>query len=71
MILNKLLIKVIRLYQICLSPYLPNVCKFEPSCSSYCIQAFIKFSFLNAIFISTKRILRCSPLSKGGFDPLP
>lgn len=46
-------------------------CKFYPTCSSYAIDALKKYGSLKGTFLSIKRILRCNPKSKGGYDPVP
>lgn len=52
--------------------YSPHgVCKFHPSCSEYALQAFRHHSFFYALYLTTFRILRCNPFSKGGIDPIP
>ena len=50
--------------------YLGVHCKYEPTCSEYAMQAIEKYGFLKGCFLSIKRILRCNPFSKGGYDPL-
>ena len=45
-------------------------CKYYPTCSEYCKQAIEKYGFLKGIFLGFIRILKCNPLSKGGYDPL-
>ena len=45
-------------------------CKFYPTCSEYSLQAFEKYGFLKGIFLSLKRIIKCNPFNKGGYDPL-
>jgi putative membrane protein insertion efficiency factor len=64
-------ILIIKLYQITLSPLMGNSCKFYPSCSHYAIEAFQKRGVFAGIYLTTKRILRCNPFSKGGYDPVP
>ncbi|HEX2788028.1 MAG TPA: membrane protein insertion efficiency factor YidD [Ignavibacteria bacterium] len=64
-------ILIIKLYQITLSPLMGNSCKFYPTCSNYAIEAFEKRGVLAGIYLTTKRILRCNPFSKGGYDPVP
>ncbi|OGW80642.1 MAG: membrane protein insertion efficiency factor YidD [Omnitrophica bacterium RIFCSPHIGHO2_02_FULL_51_18] len=49
----------------------PRACRFHPSCSRYAIEAFENFRFFQAFWLMTKRILRCHPLSAGGYDPVP
>lgn len=48
----------------------PANCRFYPSCSEYSKQAFKKYNFLKALFLSFYRIIRCNPFSKGGYEPL-
>ncbi|HQB98150.1 MAG: membrane protein insertion efficiency factor YidD [Candidatus Cloacimonadaceae bacterium] len=65
------MILVIRFYQMTISPVLPKSCRFSPSCSTYALQAFQRYSLLRALYLSIWRILRCNPFCKGGYDPLP
>jgi putative membrane protein insertion efficiency factor len=60
----------IRLYQIILSPAVPSICKFEPTCSQYGLEAVRKYGTVKGGLLTTWRILRCNPLSDGGEDPL-
>ena len=48
-----------------------RACRFEPSCSVYAVEAFRHFRLTRAIWVSSKRICRCHPLSAGGYDPIP
>lgn len=68
--MSKLFIYIIKFYKKCISPYLPPSCRFYPTCSEYTMQAIKKYGILKGIFLGTKRILRCNPLCKGGYDPL-
>ncbi|MEW6170540.1 MAG: membrane protein insertion efficiency factor YidD [Candidatus Omnitrophota bacterium] len=61
---------ILKIYQRFLSPLLPRSCRFWPSCSEYSIQAINKYGCIRGIFKSLKRILRCHPLSSGGYDPV-
>ena len=73
---NLLVIIVVRLYQQILSPdhgafriFFPNgYCRFYPTCSQYGLDAFERHRFFKALFLTSWRILRCNPLSKGGID---
>lgn len=65
-----IIIKIIRLYQKFISPFLPRSCRFYPTCSHYAIEALEKKGFFKGILLSTWRIIRCNPLSKGGYDPV-
>ncbi|GAA0686999.1 hypothetical protein GCM10009104_11260 [Marinobacterium maritimum] len=66
-----LLIRLVRLYQIAVSPFLGNNCRFYPSCSSYMIEAIQVHGILKGLYLGTRRILRCHPYSEGGLDPVP
>lgn len=46
-------------------------CKFTPTCSEYAIIALKKYGFIKGSYLMIKRILRCNPFSKGGYDPVP
>ncbi|MCX8064140.1 MAG: membrane protein insertion efficiency factor YidD [Candidatus Hydrogenedentes bacterium] len=67
----KLAIGLIRLYQWAISPFLGENCRFYPSCSSYAIEAFQRYGFVKGFMLSFWRLLRCQPLCKGGYDPVP
>ncbi|MFA7502016.1 MAG: membrane protein insertion efficiency factor YidD [Anaerovoracaceae bacterium] len=66
-----LIVFIIRAYQRMISPVLPKTCRFEPTCSTYCIQAVTKYGALKGSWLGLKRILRCHPWNPGGYDPLP
>ncbi|MCI6257793.1 MAG: membrane protein insertion efficiency factor YidD [Treponema sp.] len=61
----------IRIYQIFISPLKPRCCRFFPSCSNYALEALKKHGPIKGICLSTKRILKCNPFHKGGYDPVP
>ncbi len=65
------LIGVIRVYQIFISPIIPNNCRYTPSCSSYSIEAIEIHGLFQGIWLSSKRILRCHPWGPWGEDPVP
>ena len=48
-----------------------NYCKFRPTCSEYAIGVFREFGFFKGLFLSIKRVIKCNPRSKGGYDPIP
>ena len=66
-----LLVGFIRFYQRYISFIIGPVCRFEPSCSNYALQALKKRGLHIAIPLILWRVLRCNPLCKGGFDPVP
>jgi len=65
-----ILIKLIRFYQRFISPFLPPVCRFQPSCSEYAINSIEKYGVFKGIIKACFRILRCNPFCKGGYDPV-
>lgn len=63
-------IVLIRLYQTFISPLLPRTCRFYPSCSRYMIEALRKKGPIIGLYMGIWRIIRCNPLSEGGYDPV-
>ena len=61
----------IRVYQATLSPVLPTVCKFTPTCSAYGLGCVRKYGTLRGGVLTAWRLVRCSPLTRGGVDPVP
>lgn len=68
--IKNLAISIIRFYRNFFSINKLPSCRFYPSCSSYAIEAIQKRGLLKGMFLSIVRILRCNPLSKGGYDPV-
>ena len=68
--MRRLLVAIITLYKKGVSPYLPQSCRFHPTCSEYGIQAIEKYGSFKGGLMAIKRVLRCNPWSKGGYDPL-
>ena len=66
-----LLILPVRFYQFCISPLLPNSCRYTPTCSQYALEAIEKYGALKGGWMALRRILRCNPFHKGGYDPVP
>lgn len=66
-----LLQKLIRLYQLLLSPYWGSQCRFFPTCSNYGIEAIKKYGSIRGGFLTIHRVCRCHPWAEGGFDPVP
>ncbi len=70
---KKILVFLIEKYQKHISPFIHSRginCKYYPTCSEYTKQAILKYGSIKGSFIGIKRILRCNPFSKGGYDPL-
>jgi len=67
--LTRLLLGALRLYKRFLSPLLPRVCRFEPSCSQYAYGAIVKYGPWRGSLRAAGRLLRCHPFHPGGIDP--
>jgi uncharacterized protein len=65
-----LVLSFLQLYKTFLSPFLPPACRFTPTCSEYTTQAVEKYGAIKGTWLGVKRILRCQPFCKGGFDPV-
>ena len=61
----------IRLYRALLSPLLPQVCRFHPSCSVYAMQALQEHGPFRGLWLAARRLTRCHPFHPGGLDPVP
>jgi len=61
----------IRGYKRWLSPLLPPLCRFEPTCSIYAMHAIEKYGLIRGCWMAVKRLARCQPLHPGGWDPVP
>ena len=74
MMLAKIVILPIRLYQWCISPLLPRSCRYSPTCSEYAVIAIKKYGIIRGLFMGLKRIFRCHPVKclggGSGFDPV-
>ena len=70
-LLKKGLLKIIRFYQYGISPLLGPNCRFTPTCSQYTFDAILEYGVVKGTYLGIKRILRCNPFHKGGFDPVP
>lgn len=71
LIFSYILIFPVKLYQWVISPILPNACRFDPTCSSYMVQALKIHGPIKGLFLGTKRISRCHPWGGHGHDPVP
>jgi putative membrane protein insertion efficiency factor len=69
--LARLLVILVRGYQIAISPILPPACRYTPSCSQYAIEALRRYGALKGSWLATRRICRCHPFREGGYDPVP
>lgn len=62
---------LIKFYQFFISPLTPAACRYQPTCSSYSLQALQKHGLLKGLFLAVKRILSCHPWGGSGYDPVP
>ncbi|MFZ4798316.1 MAG: membrane protein insertion efficiency factor YidD [Bacteroidia bacterium] len=62
---------LIKGYQYLVSPYLPNACRYNPTCSQYAIEAITKYGVFKGTYLAIKRIGSCHPWGGSGFDPVP
>jgi putative membrane protein insertion efficiency factor len=69
--MTQLALGVIKLYQNTVSKVLPHVCRFQPTCSHYALEAIKKYGVARGSWLAAKRIIRCNPFSEGGCDPVP
>ena len=70
-IFARLAVLMVRGYQVTLSPLLPSACRCQPTCSAYTIAAIERYGALRGAWLGARRILRCHPFARGGFDPVP
>jgi putative membrane protein insertion efficiency factor len=74
-LLNKslcaLLIMVVRAYKIMISPLIGPCCRFEPTCSTYCIEALRSHGVFKGLWLTVCRLYRCRPFGPSGYDPVP
>lgn len=69
--MKSLALRAIRAYQRAISPVLPQACRFEPTCSHYSYEAVEKHGVLRGSWLTLRRLARCHPLHKPGYDPVP
>ena len=62
---------LIKSYQILISPLFPPTCRFSPTCSQYGLEAFRRHGPIMGFYLTLKRIFKCHPWGKSGYDPVP
>ncbi|SHJ50351.1 hypothetical protein SAMN02745165_02521 [Malonomonas rubra DSM 5091] len=68
---EKPFVLLIDFYRTCISPLLPQSCRFYPSCSNYAREALLTHGLLRGCFLTLIRLSKCHPFHQGGFDPVP
>lgn len=69
--LQRAMIAAIRFYQKGISPLRPPSCRFHPTCSQYGLEAVERYGPARGTWLLVKRLLRCQPFCRGGYDPVP
>ena len=69
--MKSVLLLMIRFYRRAVSPCFPPCCRYTPTCSQYALEAIEKYGALKGGCLALRRILRCHPFHKGGYDPVP
>lgn len=69
--MKRALIGFLRFYKLAISPYLGSNCRYIPTCSEYAFEAISRYGAWKGSGMALKRLLRCHPFHKGGFDPVP
>ena len=69
--IKSLLLWLIRSYRRNLSPLRPPCCRFIPTCSAYAVEAVEKYGAAKGGLLALRRLMRCHPFHKGGYDPVP
>lgn len=66
-----ILLRLIKGYRRFISPLFPPICRFQPTCSTYALEAISRYGSVKGSWLAAKRISRCHPLHPGGYDPVP
>ena len=69
--IKRVLIALVKFYRKYISPLRPPCCRYYPTCSQYALEALEKYGALKGGWLALRRILRCNPFYKGGYDPVP
>jgi putative membrane protein insertion efficiency factor len=69
--MRRVLVLLVRGYQVAISPILPASCRYYPSCSAYAVEALERHGALRGTWLAVRRVARCHPFRPGGYDPVP
>ena len=69
--MKRAMLASLRFYKRRISPLLPPACKYTPTCSEYAMQALERYGAVYGGYLAARRLLRCHPFAKGGYDPVP
>ena len=69
--MKRVLLALVRFYRRAISPFRPPCCRYTPTCSQDALEAIEKYGALKGGWMAFRRILRCNPFHKGGYDPVP
>ncbi len=69
--MKRFLIAAVKFYRKNISPARPPSCRFSPTCSAYALEALEKYGALKGSWLALRRLLKCHPFHKGGYDPVP
>lgn len=69
--MRKIALLIIKFYKKCISPFLPNACRFYPTCSEYAYTSIERFGIIKGSFLAIFRLAKCQPFHKGGVDLVP
>ena len=69
--IRAILLGLIRLYQLTLSPWLGTQCRYDPTCSRYAAEALERYGVRRGVWLALKRLGRCHPWGRSGYDPVP
>ena len=69
--MKRLLLLLVQFYRTAVSPLLPPTCRYYPTCSAYAMEAIERYGTRRGGWMALRRILRCHPFHRGGYDPVP
>jgi hypothetical protein len=67
----RVVLGLLRFYKTLISPWMPRACRYEPTCSVYAREAIERYGLARGSALAVKRLARCHPFRRGGFDPVP